>query len=79
MLYLHVTLPPIFMALGRALLSRSSNQVRFWVIPYQIIQKKDISTPLSLNFFETFFMVGFTTVSNNPKILAAEVFGNPVK
>ena len=45
----------------------------------QIIQKKDISTPLSLNFFESFFMFGFTRVSNKHKILAVEIFGYPVR
>ena len=36
-------------------------------------------TPLSVNFSEIFFIVGFTSVSNNPRILAVEIFGNPVK
>ena len=36
-------------------------------------------TTLSVNSSEIFFIVGFTRVSNNPKFLAVEIFGNPVK
>ena len=35
--------------------------------------------PVFVNFSEFFFIVGFTRVSNNPKILAVEIFWNPVK